>query len=77
MRPGDIIFYSAKLFDKKGRVHAHQMVHVEVFVSGTQSIGARRKGGVVQQFDNFRFESKRFYDTVYHFRSLDTWLDGI
>lgn len=80
MRPGDIIFYSAKLYNKNGKVHAHEMVHVEIFVggkTGEQSIGARRKGGVVQLFDSFRFESKRFYKTVNHFRSIDTWLDGI
>jgi hypothetical protein len=80
MKPGDIIFYSAKLYNKDGKVHAHEMVHVEIFVggeTGTQSIGARRKGGVVQVFDSFRFESKRFYNTIYSFHSLDTWLDGI
>ena len=80
LRTGDIIFYSAKLYDKDAKVHAHQMVHVEVFVggeSGKSSIGARRKGGVVQLFDHFKFESKRFYNTIYHYRSLDTWLDGI
>jgi hypothetical protein len=80
MRPGDIIFYSAKLYDKKGKVHAHEMVHIEVFI-GTNgdknSIGARRKGGVVQPFETFRFESKRFYNTKYYFRSLDTWIDGV
>ena len=80
MRPGDLIFYSAKLYNKEAKVHAHEMVHVEVFVggeTGKQSIGARRKGGVVQLFDTFRFESNRFYNTVYHFRSLETWLDGV
>ena len=56
------------------------MVHVEIFVggeTGKQSIGARRKSGVVQLFDSFKFESKRFYNTKHHFRSIDTWLDGI
>ena len=80
MKSGDLVFYSAKLYDKDARVHAHQMVHVEIFVggeTGKESIGARRKGGVVQLFDDFRFESKRFYNTIYHFRSLDTWLDGV
>ena len=75
MKSGDLVFYSAKLYDKDARVHAHQMVHVEIFVggeTGKESIGARRKGGVVQLFDDFRFESKRFYNTIYHFRSLDT-----
>ena len=80
MKPGDIIFYSAKLYDKKAKVHAHEMVHIEVFIGKDgekHSIGARRKGGVVQPFETFQFESKRFYNTKYHFRSLDTWLDGI
>jgi hypothetical protein len=80
MQPGDLIFYSAKLYNKNGKVHAHEMVHVEIFVggeTGSQSIGARRKNGVVQMFDTFRFESKRFYNTKHHFRSIDTWIDGI
>lgn len=80
MKPGDLIFYSAKLYDKNGKVHAHEMVHIEVFIGengSKNSIGARRKGGVVQPFDTFRFESKRFYNTKYYFKSLDTWLDGI
>jgi len=57
MKAGDIIFYSAKLYNKDAKVHAHEMVHVEIFVggdTGSQSIGARRKGGVVQLFDDFR-----------------------
>lgn len=80
MKPGDLIFYSAKLYNKTAKVHAHEMVHVEVFIggeTGTQSIGARRRNGVVQMFDSFLFESKRFYKTKHHFRSIETWLDGV
>ena len=56
------------------------MVHVEIFLGengGEQSIGARKKKGVVQLFDSFKFVSKGYHDIVWHYRSLDTWLNGV
>lgn len=80
IKAGDLIFYSAKLYDKNGKVHPHEMVHVEMFLGTNgdpKSIGSRRKGGVIQEFPDFRFVSNRFYNTKYHFWSLETWLDGV
>jgi len=56
------------------------MVHVEIFIggeTGEQTIGARWSKGVVQVFDSYKFVSKAYYDIKYHFRSIDTWLEGI
>ena len=56
------------------------MVHVEIFLggeSGEQSIAARKKSGVVSYFNSFKFKSKGYHSIVWHYRSLDTWLDGI
>jgi len=41
------------------------------------SVASRRSKGVVTIYDDFRFKSKNYYNIRYHFRSLDTWLDGI
>jgi len=56
------------------------MVHVEIFLggkTGEETIGARDSDGVVEIFDTYKFTSSNYYDIVYHFRSLDTWLQGI
>ncbi|EGR31540.1 tubulin-tyrosine ligase family protein, putative [Ichthyophthirius multifiliis] len=66
--------------NKKLKPFAHNMVHVEVFTggeTGEQTIGARYQKGVIQYHDSYKFISKNYYDMKYHFRSLDTWLDGI
>ncbi len=79
MKPGDLIFYSATYYNKNKTSYAHNMVHVEIFVggeTGEQSIGARWQKGTVQLFDSFRFESKNYYDIKFHFKSLESWIDG-
>jgi hypothetical protein len=56
------------------------MVHVEIYTggeTGEQSIGARWQKGEVQYFDSFRFNSTAYHTMVYHFKSIDTWLEGI
>jgi len=56
------------------------MVHVEIFLggeSGEESIAARKKKGVVTIFNSFKFKSKGYHNIVWHYRSLDTWLNGI
>lgn len=43
MRPGDLIFYSAK-YDNPKTIIKHDMVHIEVFLggkTGEKSIGSR------------------------------------
>jgi len=56
------------------------MVHVEIFLggeTGEETVGARDSDGVVERFDTYKFESSNYYDIKYHFRSLDTWLQGV
>ena len=80
MQPGDLIFYSAIYSNPKLRQQKHHMVHVEVFTggeTGTQSIGARWQKGVVQYFDSYKFTSTSYHSIEFHYKSLDTWLEGI
>ena len=56
------------------------MVHVEIFYggeTGEQTIGARWFKGVVSIFNSYKFTSEKYYDIQYHFKSIDTWLQGI
>ena len=56
------------------------MVHVEIWTggeTGEQSIGARWQRGVVQYFDSYKFNSTSYHSMKYHFKSIDTWLEGI
>lgn len=56
------------------------MVHVEIFTggeTGEQSIGARWQRGAVKYFDSYKFESKAYHSIQFHYRSIETWLDGI
>jgi len=82
MKPGDLIFYSATFYEKPGkkkkRKQKHDMVHVEIYLGPEdQSIGARWNKGVIQIFDTYKFKSTNYYDIVFHYRSLETWLDGV
>lgn len=80
MQPGDLIFYSATFYDNKMKKQIHNMVHIEIFIggeTGEQTIGSRWQEGRVQQFDSYKFISKRYYDVVHHYKSLDSWLSGI
>jgi len=80
MKPGDLIFYTGTYYPEKNhKPQKHDMVHVEIFIggpTGEQTIGARWSKGVVQVFDSYKFVSKAYYDIKYHFRSIDTWLEG-
>ena len=56
------------------------MVHVEVFTggeTGEQSIGARWQRGVVKYFDSYKFTSTSYHSIKFHYRSIDTWLEGV
>ena len=56
------------------------MTHVEIYLggeTGESTIGSRWKRGVVSIFDSYKFESKTWYDVKYHYKSIDTWLQGI
>jgi hypothetical protein len=55
------------------------MTHVEIFLggpTGEQTIGARFSTGTIQIFESYKFESKKWYDAKFHFKSIDTWLRG-
>ena len=80
MKPGDLVFYSGTYYNTKLRAQKHDMVHVEIFTggeTGEQSIGARWQRGVVQYFDSYHFKSTSYHSIVCHYRSIDTWLEGI
>jgi hypothetical protein len=51
-------------------------VHVEVFLEGEKTVGARYQKGFVQIHDSYQFQSKNYHDIKYHYRSIDTWLEG-
>jgi hypothetical protein len=62
------------------RKQKHDMVHVEIFTgghTGEQSIGARWQRGEVQFFDSFKFVSTAYHSIKFHFKSLDTYLEGV
>ena len=41
------------------------------------SIGSRRRHGVVEVFDSYKFKSISYYNVKHHYRSLNTWLKGV
>jgi len=80
LQPGDLIFYSGIYYNTKLRPQRHNIVHVEIFTGGAtgeQSIGARWQRGVVQYFDSFKFTSTAYHSIEFHYRSIDTWLEGV
>ncbi|XP_072040892.1 LOW QUALITY PROTEIN: uncharacterized protein [Amphiura filiformis] len=78
MTPGDLVFISGIYHSKKSKKQKHNMVHVEIWAGeGAKTIGARWQKGKVQVFDSYRFEAKSYHSMQYHFKSIDTWLQGI
>ncbi|PCI27462.1 hypothetical protein COB52_04790 [Candidatus Kaiserbacteria bacterium] len=77
MKPGDLIFYSATYNNPKSKSQKHDMVHVEIFMGDGKSIGGRWQRGVCQLFDSYKFESTCYHDIKFHYKSIDTWLEGI
>ncbi|CAC5384677.1 TTLL10 [Mytilus coruscus] len=78
MKPGDLVFMSGTYVNPKSTNQKHFMTHVEIWLgNGPKTIGARWNNGKVQIWDHYKFEAKSFSNTVYHFRSIDTWLKGI
>jgi hypothetical protein len=80
MKPGDLIFYSATYYNTKLRAQRHDMVHVEIFTggpTGEQSIGSRWQRGVIGYFDSYKFVSTSYHSIEFHYRSIDTWLEGV
>ncbi|XP_022100588.1 probable beta-tubulin polyglutamylase isoform X2 [Acanthaster planci] len=78
MKPGDLVFISAIYHNLKSKKQKHNMVHVEIWAGeDAKTIGARWQRGHVQVFDSYKFEAKSYHSMVYHFKSIDTWLQGI
>lgn len=80
LRPGDLIFYEGAFTSKRSKTQKHNNVHVEIFLGGETgegTIGARFQKGVVSLFPSYKFVSKSWDLVAHHFRSLDTWLDGL
>ena len=80
LKPGDLVFYSGTYYNEKMRKQKHDMVHVEIFTggeTGEQTIGARWQKGEVKYFDSYQFTSTAYHSIKYHFKSLDTYLEGI
>ena len=57
------------------------MVHIEVYLGGEgtpeKSIGSRTNINEVSYHDSYKFVSTSYHSIKYHYRSLDTWLDGV
>ena len=65
MKPGDIIFYSAKMYNPK-TIIKHDMVHIEVFLggkTGEKSIGSRTSINQVSYHDSYRFVGRKYHST--------------
>ncbi|XP_038062248.1 probable beta-tubulin polyglutamylase [Patiria miniata] len=78
MKPGDLVFITAIYHNTKSKKQKHNIVHVEIWAGeGCKSIGARWQRGHVQLFDSYKFEAKSYHSMVYHFKSIDTWLQGL
>lgn len=88
LKPGDLIFWSATYDNPERKPHKHDLVHVEVFVGGAEgesTIGSRYEGpGLIKgtpgvyMFDTYKsFTGHHAHDHKLHFRSIDSWLDGI
>jgi hypothetical protein len=79
LRPGDLIFYEGLYLSKRSKVQKHNNVHVEIFLggeTGEATIGSRFHNGKVSIFPSYKFSSTKWSLVQYHFRSLDTWLNG-
>lgn len=79
LRPGDLIFYEGIYNSNRSKPQKHNNVHVEIFLggeTGEATIGSRYHKGVVSIFPSFKFKSTTWDLVQYHFRSIDTWLEG-
>ncbi|XP_019397142.1 PREDICTED: inactive polyglycylase TTLL10 isoform X2 [Crocodylus porosus] len=77
MKPGDLVFISGTYFNTERKRQLHDIVHVEIWLGdGERSLGARWHRGRVQIFDSYKFVSTSYGDMEYHFKSIETWLQG-
>jgi len=80
LKPGDLIFYEGTYNSKRSKPQKHNNVHVEIFLggeTGESTVGSRFYKGVVSIFPSYKFTSTSWTLVKHHFRSLDTWLNGV
>ncbi len=78
MQAGDLVFISGTYVNPEARAQVHDMVHVEVWMGdGDKTLGARWQTGVVEVHQSYQFVAKSYTNMTYHFRSIDTWLQGV
>eukprot|EP00276_Gloeochaete_wittrockiana_P017214 CAMPEP_0184343504 /NCGR_PEP_ID=MMETSP1089-20130417/12014_1 /TAXON_ID=38269 ORGANISM="Gloeochaete wittrockiana, Strain SAG46.84" /NCGR_SAMPLE_ID=MMETSP1089 /ASSEMBLY_ACC=CAM_ASM_000445 /LENGTH=237 /DNA_ID=CAMNT_0026672817 /DNA_START=411 /DNA_END=1124 /DNA_ORIENTATION=- len=80
LSPGDLIFLTGTYHDPNRKKQPHNLVHVEIFLGGRTgqcTIASRLVAGTVQEYDTFKYESKSNGNVVYHYRSIDPWIQGI
>ena len=81
MKPGDLIFYEANFTNpNRCKAQKHNMTHVEIFLggeTGRATLGSRYFRGKVSIYPDYEFHCTTWTCYKHHFRSLDTWLDGI
>lgn len=79
LKPGDLIFYEGTYYSSKSKPQKHNNVHVEIYLggeTGKATIGSRYHRGNVSIFPTYEFTSTTWGLVQYHFRSIDTWLNG-
>lgn len=78
MRPGDLVFTQAPLYDTSKTPKQNNITHVEIWMGdGKKVLGARWAKSVVEVHDTYEFTSKKYGPNKYTFHSIDTWLRGI
>jgi hypothetical protein len=81
LKPGDLIFYEGIYSSKRSKPQKHNNVHVEIYLGGEHglesTIGSRYHKGTVSIFPSYKFTSTTWSLVKYHYRSIDTWLNGI
>jgi hypothetical protein len=77
LKPGDLIFYEGIYSSKRSKPQKHNNVHVEIYLGGESTIGSRYHKGTVSIFPSYKFTSTTWSLVKCHFRSIDTWLNGI
>uniref|UniRef100_A0A8C4RXG7 Uncharacterized protein n=1 Tax=Erpetoichthys calabaricus TaxID=27687 RepID=A0A8C4RXG7_ERPCA len=70
--------YSRRHYQPDETRQIHDVVHVEIWMGdGRRTLGARWQRGRVQVFESYQFISRSYGDMKYHFKSIETWLQGV
>ncbi|XP_061457520.1 uncharacterized protein LOC133372649 [Rhineura floridana] len=69
--------YAWKYHEPRRKRQPHD-IHVEIWLGDRErSIGARWKRGKLQVFASYKFVSSSYGAMQYHFKSIETWLQGV